>query len=377
MINNQESRKKHKGFTLIELLISMTLGVFVTMGIYQLFFSTKQSLTFLNAQSRMQEDARYAFSFIASKLQQAGELGCQVVTEDTVDVLVNTASDNTFRPWRIIEGWEADETGYDDAYSTKLNDTVIYAHSNAHWTTSGNAELNSGIKSKRKSDILRIWYALPKKTKLTTVNSGILTFPGMDLKRGDILVINDCSRIKLVQVCACDTADTTACSSNDSRADLVNCSSTSPANQSSDLGDINIGTAEIRILEESVFFVGKRGDNRYNLPSLYWKNLGNNATLGNKEEILEGVESLQILYGQDTDGDKVANYYMPANSISDWGNVISLRISLLMISRGKNLVLGNPNVILNNHPITIEDNDHHLRKVFTTTIALRNRIVGL
>lgn len=378
---NPSPQRKTKGFTLIELLIAMTIGSIITLAAYQIFFSTKRSLALLETESRMQEDARFAFSFIASKLQQAGDFGCQIGTEDTMDSLLDLTND-TFRPWRNIEGWEALNTGYDDTYTATLDDTVINPIDSSNWSTSDGATLDTGIRSKRKSDILKIWYSSEQKTELTSATAGVLTFPAIDLKRGNILVINDCSTIKLVQVCRCDTDDGSVCTGDDQRADLINCAAsagipvTNPGNLTNDISDINTNTAEIRTLEEAIFYVSKRSYDRYNPPSLYWKNLGTNARPSSASEILEGVESLQLLYGEDTDNDKSANYYVSANDVSNWDNVTSIRISLLLISKNSNLITDTQTLSFNNNDITIDSEDHHLRKVFTTTIALRNRITG-
>lgn len=369
-------KNKVTGLSLIELLIAMTIGLMLISGIYQLFASTGHSVRLIETQSRMQEDARFAFSFIANKLKLTGYFGCQTATQDTTESLVNTTSDN-FRPWRSIEGWEANGTAYSDTFSAILNDTVVTAHNNSHWSSADGAVLNSGIYAKRRSDIIKIWYASDKKTTLNAVTLDSITFPSFDLKRGDIAVINDCSSLKLAQVCSCETGDAITCSGSDSVAHFATCStsSTSPANVSANLGDVDLSTAEMRVLNEAIFFVGKRGNDRNNLPALFWKNLGNNAQLGNKKEILEGVESLQVQYGEDTDGDKTPNHYVSADSVSDWMNITSIRISLLLISRKALLSEAKP-IIFNNHPITIDSDDRHLRQVFTTTIALRNRITG-
>ena len=38
---------------------------------------------------------------------------------------------------------------------------------------------------------------------------------------------------------------------------------------------------------------------------------------------------MQILYGEDTDADGWANYYVKAVSVANWENVVSIRVSLL------------------------------------------------
>ena len=92
------------------------------------------------------------------------------------------------------------------------------------------------------------------------------------------------------------------------------------------------------------------------------------------QELVEGIENMQILYGVDTnnphDG---ANYYVPADPALDWPNVVSIRISLLVRTIDDNLtaqtLLYNFNDVNNINP-----GDRRIRRVFTSTIAVRNRL---
>jgi len=51
-----------------------------------------------------------------------------------------------------------------------------------------------------------------------------------------------------------------------------------------------------------------------------------------REELVEGVETLQVVYGEDTNGDQQPNIYRSANQVSDWKNIVSVRIGLLLRS---------------------------------------------
>ncbi|MDT8372197.1 MAG: PilW family protein, partial [Gammaproteobacteria bacterium] len=55
-------------------------------------------------------------------------------------------------------------------------------------------------------------------------------------------------------------------------------------------------------------------------------------------ELIEGIENMQILYGEDTDADNTANYYVPAGTGGlNMNQVVSIRISLLVRSMDDNL----------------------------------------
>ncbi|WP_339080122.1 PilW family protein [Pseudomonas sp. TMP9] len=91
------------------------------------------------------------------------------------------------------------------------------------------------------------------------------------------------------------------------------------------------------------------------------------------QELISGVDSLQVLYGINTSGDaRSANQYISADQVTNWNNVKAVRIAVLANSintltpapAGRNFVL------LDAAPITFTDN--RARQIFSTTIQLKN-----
>jgi type IV pilus assembly protein PilW len=92
----------------------------------------------------------------------------------------------------------------------------------------------------------------------------------------------------------------------------------------------------------------------------------NNATLQRDandgsgfQSLIENIEDMQILYGVDTDADKTPNYYVDADNVADWSQVISVQIALSARSNDANLVTSG---------------DTRLHRTFNTTVVLRNRM---
>ena len=94
----------------------------------------------------------------------------------------------------------------------------------------------------------------------------------------------------------------------------------------------------------------------------------NNQTNG----LIEGVENMQILYGEDNNDDGWANYYVPAGNVVNWEKVVSIRVSLLIRSLEDNLA-ARPLAYTYNGATTTAT-DRRLRRVFTSTFAIRNRL---
>lgn len=113
----------------------------------------------------------------------------------------------------------------------------------------------------------------------------------------------------------------------------------------------------------------------------YYLNGNNLMCLGNGSTtagvIAEGVENMQILYGEDTDGgfgDGVANKYVDADNVSDWSKVVSVRVAVLVstvqsVGGGVN---DSKTYSLLNTPLIGPFNDHVIRRAFSRTILLRN-----
>jgi type IV pilus assembly protein PilW len=139
-------------------------------------------------------------------------------------------------------------------------------------------------------------------------------------------------------------------------------------------------------LVEDTFYVANDSANT-NQPALFCHSMVVNVTppltAGTAAPLAAGVETLQLLYGEDTDGDGVVNRYLPWNTgttIAD--NLLSIKVALVVrassqgnVPRTSNFALFGPNYAasVNADPganVTITSG--HLRKMFDAEIALRN-----
>lgn len=99
---------------------------------------------------------------------------------------------------------------------------------------------------------------------------------------------------------------------------------------------------------------------------------GNGGTGG--EPLVEGIESMQILYGENTEGDpRSANRYVKPEQ-ADLNEVVSVRIALRFHSREgvRGQIDDNQYALLDAEPTDPPDSDRRLRREITTTISLRN-----
>lgn len=116
-----------------------------------------------------------------------------------------------------------------------------------------------------------------------------------------------------------------------------------------------------------------------NTPSLFQSINGGAAVV-----LVEGVENMQILYGENTtaapippaiptDANFSADRYIPANLVGNWAEVVSVRVSVVMRTQENNLATAPQPYTINGALITPPSTDLRLRRVFSTTVSLRNR----
>ena len=98
---------------------------------------------------------------------------------------------------------------------------------------------------------------------------------------------------------------------------------------------------------------------------------------GTDQQIIDGVENMQVLYGVDSDLDRVADMYIRADTVTtngDWPQVVSVRLAMLLSSVDP--ATNDPDTAIYNllgtnvGPI----NDSMRRHVFTTSVAFRNQL---
>ena len=357
--------KNQNGFSLIELMIASALGLFLIGGVYQTFQMTRQATGLLQAEAEMQENARFAFSILSANLKKAGNFGCKSSKAQITQSLLNIPREQ-INPQLSLQGWEAKDSHWGDVYHAQPNSSISKT-TTKHWLASSQLKKDKGIKSKKYSDVLKIWYTKPHRVNLTSVNESVLSFPPIDLEQGNIVVINDCETSRLMQVCSCEDVE---CDGLDTEAKLQSC------NQTVELNTVNLAIAEVAVLEQSIFFVSKRASNKKgyknNIPALFVRHLGKGAKPTPKQEILEGVESLQIEYGEDLDADGSVNSYVSADLVKNWKNIVSLKVSLLLRSSNNHVIKTPQKIIFNGALISTDEGDRYLRRVFSTTLFIRN-----
>ncbi len=345
------NNKPQKGFTLVELLVGATIGLFLVGVIISSYLSTKQTYNITQSISRIQEDSRFAQYFISRDIRETNNLGCLKSVRNMLPTTTNLTDLNI-----NVGGWEYSGTSPGD----DVNLTGTYANSTARNDWAGlnngvNQQLPANIDSISLSDSILIKRITPidGATVTTTADTTTINLSGHTPQVGDVLIVGNCFRADQFEVGSIAG---------------INITPNGAAAFGADWDD----SSRVFSVAHVNYHVGLRVGAES--PSLYRKD----SLQTQAEELVESVESLQALYGFDSNGDGFANQYLSAEDVTtaQWPDIVSLRVGIIYLApNGKD---GNSSALSQNYDVAdginfIADvNDRDLRYVVNSTINTRN-----
>lgn len=392
-----------RGFSLVEIMVALVAGLALAAGIGQIFLSTKQTYQVQDQLSRLQENGRFAIDLLAHAVRMAGSLGCG----SRVTVLSNTLNGNDTLYFNFavpVEGFEASNTAPGDTYAIKKTHPAP-STSAKKWMPKlpdvSPALIGDVIEG---TDVLVVRGRRDRGANLASLDSA--TAPGHltvqtasfdaqgctgDKDRingicvGDTAMVADCRMARIFRITAADSSGliehaagsgdgSNACGNwNEppgSKAPQSLCLQYPFPTAAAPAGGV---PAEVSGVATTVFFVSRREPDKAKSdpnpgPSLY-RRVSTGAMY--KEELVEGVESMQILYGVDSGNGYVQ--FVPAAAIAN-RSVVSVRIGLLL--RTLDEIGGTPDTSIYevNGTLVNPVDDRRLRRVVTTTIEVRNEL---
>jgi type IV pilus assembly protein PilW len=322
---------RQRGIGLVEIMIAVTLGIIVTGAVVQIYLSSKRQNDMQGGLTGRQEVSRYATQLIQRDLQMAGFRGCL----RDLGTVVNTLDD----PGSFYNDYASHVEGYEDG--TALPGEI---------TAGGNTVVDG-------TDVLVIRTVDDPNLQLTanmvTSSSDPVTVAGLDAgapKNGDIMLITDCGGSAIFEV-----------TGSDADAGTIN-------HGGENLSRRYSAGAQLFTLRTTTYFIR---NNARGIPGL-WRRIGD----GVPQELAEGVENMQVLYGEDTVGaDQVPDEYRTADDVDDWDDVVSIQVALLVSSVRENVAdTDNRSFTLLTEAAVGPFADGRLRQVVTFTVAMRNRL---
>lgn len=343
----QSVHARVRGFSIVELMIALLLGALITTGIIQMFSGNQRNYQMLTGQARLQESGRFALDFMTQPVRMAGYSGCFSEEGEARNVLNGATPPFEYDMLNSIEAYEATSTT-PPTWSPSL--ASLPAGANGIDT----AQIVPG------SDVLVLrsgsFDSLQVVQSQAAGTGDLITQIPADPTQydiGDILLVSDCTKAALFQV----TNNFTG--AGQYRIQHTTGGGVVPGNASLDLsgnGSVFDVDAEVFRLQTTVFFIapGASVNNTGATPASLWQKVGTDAPV----ELVDGVENLQVVFGVDTDGDNVPNRYQTFQSVMDPSDIVTVRLQ----------------VTVNSFDKVADQGDGILRRTFSKTIAIRNRV---
>jgi len=389
----QLARHRVRGLTLVELLISITIGLLIVGAVLYVYLGSRGAYRTSTSTSRVQEAGRFGLDAILRDVRQAGFIGCG-----------SRLSPATFQPQGIYQianpplGFTAPAQAV-QGYAA----TTYQSGASTPWP------LAPALKVQ--------WYAGDVLVLRVAVGAPVMlardpdpTIPAIFLgnncgriKTGDYLLVSSCTMATVLRVANAPDASAASCpaapavvaggvevdhGATDVNGNTVNgnaplkLTALVPPSQPP-LSLAGLPTAQA--FDEVSYYVGRIPGRA---PALYRYSATAAtaaATVGLAEEIIDHVENMSVSYGiapvaggavvyQDAATVQAAN-----GGLGNWGNVISVRISLLAAGDELKAVDAPQSIPFGpssggTSATTLTAPDTRLRQVFTATAALRDRL---
>lgn len=326
--------RSQRGFSLVELMVAMTLGLIVLGAVGYLYLGSRQTFRTTDAVARIQENARFALQTMAYDVRMAGYVGCAGLGTQTKSIANSLPAVNMSN---AITGWDsgAGAAAFGGVNRVAGDAISIIGAFGGGVNLTGNLAANANVQ----------------------VQGNPYGF-----QQDDVLVVTDCKNANIFQV-----------TNNPGNAGLVTLASGNGSNTGNRVDPFGLDAFVMKI-EQYTYFIGT---NPSGGRSLYRSSLSEGTV-----EVADNVWDMQIQYGIDPTNSGSASSYSTAGAVANWSQVVSARISLLLVSQDN--VLSTPQTYTFYSDTSAAPTSFtpgagapdrlRMHQVFTTTVGVRNRL---
>lgn len=391
-MNTIHSSRAHLGFSLVEILVAMAIGLIIVAAAARIFSTSANTYQVDSGLARLQENGRFAMDFLTRELRMAGDMGCARNTSLNAPPpslnFYNNVGGTAFDYRVAIQGVEAAGTGPNTTLTRTDNAPAVVT---TGWTPGlvATTRIPGAVPGTDALLVRRLSTETvqPRSPVNDTMNVFIAPADAARFQIGEVAVITDCKMASVFQITDIDT--TTGSLAHINTGVPGNPCAVWATDAACKVGDqFYNDEAEIARIETTVFFIGLAADNT---PTLFSGSFTGGGI--QVQPLVPGVENMQILYGVDTDTalltDGDPDVYLTAAGVNElpaatgWPRVVSVRLSLLL----RTVDLPNQTtettqdtgsyILTGATPDTgttiVVAPDRQRRRVFNTTIRLRNR----
>ncbi|MFQ6310055.1 PilW family protein [Lysobacter capsici] len=406
------NRRLQAGLSLIELMVALLLSTVLVLGLVEIFSASRASYLMAQGLSRAQESSRFAIDSLQRDVRMSGHFGCvsdqahfyagngafgELFLSNRANFNAIPAEREALRFDYSIRGYEARTTAPNDSLAISATPTAGAA---ADWVPALPDAFLSGAQRLqpapiRGSDILMLRFLSPESAEVTgfatgnpaTISVNAAQWPVLTaaMPTPGIFGIADCRSAVMFQASAITTGAGTV------QITVRNTGVNQIAFDGSDT--FASGQARLYRAESFVYYIGL---NPAGEPTLFRARLnvppgsaGVVLDTGLAEEVVEGVENMQLLFAQDIvtnpaqaptgviNGIRTAAGLLPdSNSQAGWQRVGGVQVGLLV--RGNDRAAAEQKTAPTRSLGTRLQlpADGRYRSVYETNIALRNRLYG-
>ena len=383
------------GLTLIEIMVALLIGTLLILGLVQVFGASRAAYQLSEGMSRTQENARFAIDFLQRDIRMAGHFGCVndqahwVKGEgDPAPHFASVIASGSGHPLDFsvaIQGYEVPDTAPDD--ELQLGEA---------WAAPAGLPGSIGdLGPAPGSDVLVLRYLASEGVPVTVIAPAAagpgetLTF---DEDRWNALTSDGNPAPTLYGIGDCTHAD--VFQGTGAAGAVTSTVATSLADRYTPQPS---GQTMLYRAESVVYYVVNKANG---VPALFRARATGAGVYVDPEELVEGIESMQLLFGQDqtdpitsvappvghiseqgTAADVIAGAADDAAEAAQWRRVGLVQVGLLAVSPNQAAVTDpaaedrDYNVLGVNF-VAADDNDNLYRSGYEVTVALRNRLFG-
>lgn len=345
------------GFSLVELMVALGLSLLLLAGVVAIFSSSRVAYESTDQLSRVQETGRFALDQLSRHIRSAGYTGCS--RQPTAIASALNADTNATLEYGFVSSPPV--LGYDTSGS-------------GAWSPALHPNIQS-LTPSEDSDVLVVRGArldvVPMQVTQDMVGSdGITLDPTGDLivkSAGSVNGVDPAGNVLMAYSCE----GVSFFFANASGTSLIRpISDEIPGNVTNSTSYPFLKAAEVVPVETVIYYIDAASPPAPDTMTSLWRKVGEGAA----EELVQGVERMQVEYGVDLQGDRVVDDYRPASTVGNWDRVVSVRIGMLVSSvqeYGNDRDQRTYQVLDTDVPAP---GDRRLREVFTTTVGIRNRV---
>jgi type IV pilus assembly protein PilW len=377
-VRSSQFLQRQQGFSLVELMVGMVLGLLLLGAIMQVYLSTKLTFNTQDEKSALEESGRYALDVLARDVRIAGLAGCNSRFMPGAQRLPvrNHLNGGTAYPFEFttaVRGFEAQGSGPGQQITLAATNPAP----GGTWDAALPAEV--AALAVPGSDVLLLSGLTAQTWPLVdpfTQGAQIFVQSGNDIVQGDVLFVTDCAQGIVFQASSVNTAGGKT-NVTGAKSGAISPGNTDPISDQGPNGGAFRQGAMVARAVSFAYFIG-RGAN--GAPALFRASLlrtdaSPSARALRTEELISDIESMQLLYGVDSDGDFAINEFRTAAAVGTaWNDVRTVRAAFL--ARASSNTLTSEDTATYSMLGTRIDpvNDRRQRRVFEVTISLRNRL---